>query len=846
MAFGLNELQKCLAEWPSTVPEWVSASDPLIGRIGQILAKGIIEKVLDKVDLQPLIRHWLMREFVVSSDSVLKVPAVTGWPDIKEWESYGITAKSTDSGEFYLISAKPWTPQWLCSDNDKDIFRDIYLGKLVREDSRCAADPFIKAAAGIEQYSCPGQREAIRAAFLIPEGETLIVNLPTGSGKSLVGYAPALVHRQAGHLTIFIVPTVALAIDQAKQIEPYLFKNSRNKQHWPLVWYGGTDVADREEIRRRMRKGTQRILITSPEALTTSLLKEVFDVAEKNMLRYLVIDEAHLVAQWGDEFRPAFQMLAGLRNGLLRQQTRNQFRTMLLSATFTPETVDSLSTLFGPPKMVQMISAIHLRPEPQYWWHKVDTPAQKEEQVLEVLRHAPRPFILYVTTRKDAQDWFKLLKKVGYNRISRFDGDTADSDRLDIINKWRGDEIDGVVATSAFGVGIDKQDIRTIIHAAIPETLDRFYQEIGRGGRDGKPSISLLVYHEEDWSIVRTLASPQLISQELGKSRWEALYNNRIKDSSEIGFRVNLDSLRSGLLENSDENVKWNMRTLLLMSRAGVLNLEFEENDGVCREEVDGQERFNMVRIRLIISDHNSEDTWNSVVAAVREKTYAAGKRNKEMLDHILNNKKEISDVLSELYENKSVAPPVVVTKVCGGCPLDRNDNRNDITYPIPLANHIDRTSTWSTDGWRKFFPDIDPGYVKVFYEPDQDMGKVQNFIKKLVKCCEVKEICFPGDSQILEPGYMNDLYKAVTDDIVLIRGIDDSCCEPYIPLNRITVFEGKIERMDLTDFRKADGLLHVVLYPMQTMDPSAPHRRLFDVLEGSIRIGQLYNAILS
>jgi len=147
---------------------------------------------------------------------------------------------------------------------------------------------------------------------------------------------------------------------------------------------------------------------------------------------------------------------------------------------------------------------------------------------LEALRHAPRPFILYLTTREDARAWFNTLKfSEGYQRIRRFDGETPDEERKAIISAWVANKIDGVVATSAFGVGMDKQDVRTIIHATIPETLDRFYQEVGRGGRDGKHSISLLVYGDSDWSIPKSMATPTIISNELGFARWRALYDSR-------------------------------------------------------------------------------------------------------------------------------------------------------------------------------------------------------------------------------------------------------------------------------------------------------------------------------
>ena len=145
--------------------------------------------------------------------------------------------------------------------------------------------------------------------------------------------------------------------------------------------------------------------IARPRRPTGALLPALFDAARAGGLRYLVIDETHLLSQWGDGFRPAFQMLAGVRRGLLAACAGEKFRTLLMSATLTPETVETIDALFAPKRSVQLIAALHLRPEPRYWIHREDDEVAKRRKVLEALRHAPRPFILYVTKRDDARAW---------------------------------------------------------------------------------------------------------------------------------------------------------------------------------------------------------------------------------------------------------------------------------------------------------------------------------------------------------------------------------------------------------------------------------------------------------
>jgi ATP-dependent DNA helicase RecQ len=156
--------------------------------------------------------------------------------------------------------------------------------------------------------------------------------------------------------------------------------------------------------------------------------------------------------------------------------------------------------------------------------HREDNTSEKNSKVLQISRHAPRPFILYVTKRSDARRWLKSPQSDGFNRRDCYLGETGPADRLRIIDAWAKNQLDGIVATSAFGVGIDKRDVRAIVHAAVPETLDRFYQEVGRGGRDGCPAASFLIYSKEDQDTANQIAIPSLISEDLAFERWTEMY----------------------------------------------------------------------------------------------------------------------------------------------------------------------------------------------------------------------------------------------------------------------------------------------------------------------------------
>jgi hypothetical protein len=703
----------------------------------------------------------------------------------------------------------------------------------VRSEGGCAVDPFVQDATGYDLYSCPGQREAVRAAFLMPAGSTLFVNLPTGSGKSLVGQISALVQRRAGSVTIFVVPTVALAIDQARQMARFLGSQGAA---WPLAWHSTTSADDRAEIRRRLRDGTQRILFTSPEALTTSLVGDMVRLAEAGMFSYLVIDEAHLVAQWGSDFRPAFQALGGLRNALLGKVPNKGFRTLLLSATFTAETVELLANTFGPREHVQMISAVHLRPEPQYWSYGATSEQDKIIRVLELVRFCPRPFILYVTKRSEARAWERRLRvELHLMRIARFDGSTSGGERERIIDAWATNQLDGIVATSAFGVGVDKGDIRTIIHATIPETLDRFYQEVGRGGRDGRPSSSIIVYDDSDWELPTRLARPKLISDELGFSRWRALFDGGVRDDANDLVRVSLNSVPRHTKGGNQYNVDWNVRTLLLMCRASLIELEVDRNDENPNTETDYEaaspfEAMATVRVRILNHGHLRPETWEDVVSPVRLRAYQAANRSLQLMRDLLLSRREVSATLAELYESGTAQWPVDVSRVCGGCPSDRVQGRRPLAYHVPSAAPLATVVAPRFDQWVARFPWLDPQLTFVLYEAERLDGYAADsalrLVEWLVSMCDVKEVALPR-MEPFKSGAWRSLYRRGESGVVVQRAPEDRADEPYSPLARVTVF-GDLPHPDvLNHVRFLQRPFHVVLLPQSTAEPENPSRRL-------------------
>lgn len=856
MTFGFTDLQALIEDWNgSTVVPKTDFRDGIIERICQILlrARELQSMATLRFDLIPLVRHCLLAESARRGhQQIMRVPKGHNWPSTQEWDAHALEVMPAGP-DALILTAQAWHPAWL-DPAESGVFHDAFTGKQVRTPSACPADPFVEEASGFGTYSSPGQREAVRAVFLMQAGDTLLVNLPTGSGKSLVGQAPALVRNLAGALTIFVVPTVALALDQERAMATFIRASDGIENVWPLSWHSGLDDVKRAEIRKRLREGTQRILFTSPEALTTTLLGAVTAAADAGMLAYLVIDEAHLITGWGDSFRPAFQLLAGLRHNLMRSSPCG-FRTVLLSATYTLETIETLSTLFGPADKVHMVSAVHLRPEPQYWHSHAAGRAEKHDRVLEALRHAPRPFILYVTTREEIRMWkATLTREAGLSRLACFDGGTRAAERASIIRDWVGNKLDGIIATSAFGVGMDKGDVRTVLHATIPETLDRYYQEVGRGGRDGSSSVSLLVYEDADWALPERLAMPSLITKELALSRWAAMHRTRRHAGEDNLFEIDIEARRAKLHGSSEYNVDWNMRTLILMARAGLLSLDVGAAAHVDASD-DADEASSLVsalaniRVRIEDDGHLLPEVWEKRVSESRSATLKSAMRNLSLIRGLLKEKCEFGATLASLYQVNSGPWYVPVTRVCGGCPQDRTDGEAARTYGMPVANPIRVTAPVGSVIWRQRFPWLDPAFTYVFYDDERPLAETRHAILRfagwMVAECGVHEVSIGRDSALSQTLEWRRLYRRTPDGVLLHRGLDELDAEPYTPTARLTVLEAHASDAVIEKLELLDRPVHVVLLPCSQPDPNNPTRRLATVVQNKAYLQQLLPVII-
>lgn len=588
------------------------------------------------------------------------------------------------------LGASDWKSRWLSGSENIDRFETRSIDESIAGDGLLASlDP------NWITYRSEAQKAAVDAWMFAAPGTTTLVSLPTGSGKSLCTMLPPWYESRGGAIakgtTIVIVPTVALAYDQQKQVRRF-FPKARGDLFEPTTRTGATGQEERKNIDQAILDGTLPILYTSPESLLqSSLYSTCLKAAQRGLITRLVVDEAHLVETWGADFRVEFQLLATYRR-LLLQRSGGQLKTLLLSATITPEGYDTLAQLFSEPHRLITVQANRLRNEIEYYFSSSYGESTRTQHVLEALKYLPRPAILYVTRPEQAETWGEILRNEGYRRVEMFHGETVSSKRYQLIQDWSAEKIDIMVATSAFGLGVDKRHVRTVIHATLPENLDRLYQEVGRGGRDGCRSISLVCTTKEDKDIARSLM-PKRITIEKAYPRWQSMIEDAKShvDKPDI-ILIDQDTTRKNAptMQQNSANRDWNFRMLLMMQRAGMLEIAdippaFNDDEeiwlpirllkpDIFNNRSKFEETFNAHRdneIANVIA--NVENTFHLVDSYTRKKR----SEDDELVDNCL------ALQIGRIYERSQLA--------CSGCPTCRNIPVNQRPYvPGAIEFYID------------------------------------------------------------------------------------------------------------------------------------------------------------
>lgn len=630
----------------------------------------------------------------------LDVPHSESFPPNFRWIDFGFDAQLR-SGTTTRIRALPWRPRWLERGSVPAVDHDVSNPRVVRRDESVRGDPFLTLIGeGFTNYRTPGQRAAVRSALLAGAGSTLVVNLPTGGGKTLALLAPAVTNSMGVSISVVVVPTVALALDQQHRYA------SQHPQAPLTAYHGGLTSDQKAEFVDRMRSGGQEIIFTNPEALVSSLARPLSEAAAGGRLELMAIDEAHVVGSWGDAFRPHFHALAGLRTHLLRVASdagHEAFRTVLSSATVTEDTLRLLEALFGQPGPFLHVGAPVVRTEPSYWAAPPSDSDERDARLIESLRHLPRPAIVYTTLRDEGaarpgtltpNRLRQFASHYGFSRFAVVDGGSTTAHREAALRDLRDSpeqpsQIDVVLSTSAFGLGIDVPDIRTIIHACMPESIDRYYQEVGRGGRDGRPMISLVLPTRSDEDVAVGFATPRVLTPDRARDRWSAMLTAAEVLGPEM-IRVPLTAVPGHLDQHTDYNELWNLLTVSLMARAGALAWDFSLNE----LETDSGPLVDdrgWLTVRVLRSDHQSPGFWSDDVESVRATMIERSHAGLASLRNALSGRECTGRLVGVNYSISS--PPEHRTTcfpTCGGCAYCRRNGRSRWSSPSPRPRGIE------------------------------------------------------------------------------------------------------------------------------------------------------------
>lgn len=647
-------------------------------------------------DIGGLMRTVLLHETAaIGRPAELLVPSkAEGFPGDTSWQDYGISVVGRPHGALRIV-ANPWRPNWLPgSERDGGVDAPAYSATTLVQEQTVRIDPAVTELLGAEytQYLSPGQAMAVRACFLMAPGQNVLVNLPTGQGKSLAFQAPILAAAGRGKVSLLVVPTVALAKDHERRF---------HEENWaaaPLAYHGGLSDEEKAAFRSRIARSEQPIVIASPEAVLSGLRRSLVECAKTGCLGYVVVDEAHMVDQWGTEFRPEYQFLASFRDLLSRESPPGQQpRTILLSATVTEEVFRTLERLFG---QLRQVSAVYLRPEIEFWMRKASNRQEKVRMIRQAVRHLPRPFILYSSSVADAHAFYELVKDLDIHRVQKVIGGT---NLEGVLEAWSSQRIDIVVATSAFGLGVDNSEVRAVVHGCIPESADRFYQEVGRGGRDGHSSISLTIYEQDDWGVARGLSSPRVI-REQGWPRWKVMWNTKNYESGIDAWVVDLQAKPPNVFQEGERNRKWNRVTLSLMSRAGVIDLVQSIPDLSLLDTLESDAdvkaflatKHNEVGVRTLQEGALSDPAkWAAQVLEERRRAQQERHRAFDMLHDLFSERVSVNEILAKVYSfdgTKVQAPP-------GRCPTSRA-RRTDSSYYVPPCPNAPDVGPFSVKGW--------------------------------------------------------------------------------------------------------------------------------------------------